>query len=49
MKKKKVLSPKKQLEKDLLFYLEYYKKVTPNLQADFDYLIQQIIEKLKEL
>ena len=46
---KKKLSPKKQLEKDLLFYLRFYKKVSPKMQSEFDYQIQQIIEKLKEL
>jgi hypothetical protein len=46
---KKKLSVKKQLERDLLFYLRYYKKVSIKMQAEFDYEIQQIIEKLKEL
>ncbi len=38
-----------ELERDLLFYLRCYKKVTLKMQAEFDYEIQQIIEKLKEL
>ncbi len=45
----KKLSVKKQLERDLLFYLRYYKKVSTKMQAEFDYEIQRIIEKLKEI
>jgi hypothetical protein len=33
----------------LLFYLRFYKKVDQKMQVEFDYHIQQIIEKLKEL
>ena len=46
---KKKLSPKKELERDLLFYLRYYKKVSPKMQIEFDYEIQRIIEKIKQL
>jgi hypothetical protein len=46
---KRKLSERKILEKDLLFYLRYYQKVAPRMQAEFDFQIQQIIERLKEL
>jgi hypothetical protein len=45
----KKLSERKILERDLLFYLRYYNKVTDRMQAQFDYEIQRIIEKLKQL
>jgi hypothetical protein len=46
---KRKLSERRMLEKDLLFYLRYYQKVAPGMQAEFDYQIKQIIERLKEL
>lgn len=46
---KRKLSERKILERDLLFYLRYYSKVTERMQVQFDYEIQRIIEKLKEL
>lgn len=40
---------KKAIRKRFAFYLRYYKKVNLRMQAEFDYEIQRIIEKLKEL
>lgn len=39
---------RRELEKDLLFYLRYYKKIAPDSRKKFDAVIQELIEKLKE-
>lgn len=42
-------SEKTRLKQDLLFYLEYYNKVSDRIKATFDREIQTIVERLKEL
>jgi hypothetical protein len=49
---KKTKKEKKELEKSLIFYLSYYKEVTSrskSMMNEFDFQIERIIEKLKEI
>lgn len=39
---------RRELEKDLLFYLRYYKKIAPDSRKKFDRIIEEIVEILKE-
>lgn len=48
-KPKRPPSEKTRLKQDLLFYLEYYNKVSDRAKATFDKEIQTIIERLKQL
>ncbi|GAB6007990.1 hypothetical protein [Dysgonomonas reticulitermitis] len=45
MKKKK----RKDFEKDLLFYLKYFKKFPPDSQDKFQREIDKLVELLKEM
>ncbi|MFP5040314.1 hypothetical protein [Parasediminibacterium sp. JCM 36343] len=45
----KEIITKKATRKRFAFLPEVLKKVPPKMQAEFNYQIQQIIEKLKEL
>ena len=45
MKKKK----RKEFEKDLLFYLRYFKKFPPETRQKFQQEIEKLIELLKEM
>lgn len=42
-------SRRKEFEKDLLFYLRYFKKFPPASQWKFQYEIDRLIELLKEM
>lgn len=46
---KRTPSEKAVLKSDLLFYLEYYNKVSDRMKEAFDKEIERIIERLKEL
>lgn len=39
---------RRELEKDLLFYLRYYKKIAPDSRKAFDRIIEELVEILKE-
>jgi hypothetical protein len=45
MKKKK----RKEFEKDLLFYLKYFKKIAPDSQDKFQREIDRLVELLKQM
>lgn len=45
----KISKKRKELEKDLIFYLRYIKKIAPDSREKFDLIIQKIVEKLKEM
>jgi len=45
----KISKERKELEKDLIFYLRYIKKIAPDSREKFDLIIQKIVEKLKEM
>jgi hypothetical protein len=40
---------REELEKDLIFYLRYYKKVAPDSRRVIDNEIKKLIETLKKL
>jgi hypothetical protein len=44
----KISKERKDLEKDLIFYLRYIKAISPNSREKFDLIIQEIVEKLKK-
>lgn len=44
----KINKKRRELEKDLLFYLRYYKKISPDFRKNFDKIIEDLIELLKE-
>lgn len=48
---KKVSEERKRVEKELLFYLRYYKELKSrgHYQSELDYEIERLIEKLKEM
>lgn len=45
----KITKERKQLEKDLIFYLRHLKKMPAESREKFEIEIQRIVEKLKEL
>ena len=45
----KITKERKELEKDLIFYLRHLKKMPIESRPKFEIIIQKIIEKLKEL
>lgn len=51
MNEKTVSKERKELERELLFYLRYYKelKSRERYQAELDYQIERLTEKLKEM
>jgi hypothetical protein len=44
----KISKERKDLEKDLIFYLRYIKAISPDSREKFDLIIQEIVEKLKK-
>ncbi|SMD46413.1 hypothetical protein SAMN00777080_5103 [Aquiflexum balticum DSM 16537] len=44
----KVTKKRRELEKDLLFYLRYYKKIAPDSRKTFNKIIEDLVELLKE-
>jgi hypothetical protein len=47
--KEKISKERRKAEKELLFYLRYFKKFAPDSRAKFDYEIDRLVEKLKEM
>jgi hypothetical protein len=45
----KISKERKDLEKDLIFYLRYIKAISPDSREKFDLIIQEIVEKLKKM
>jgi len=45
----KISKERKELEKDLIFYLRYIKNIAPDSREKFDLIIQILVEKLKEM
>lgn len=45
----KISKERKELEKDLIFYLRHFKKIAPDSREKFEIIIQIIIEKLKDI
>lgn len=43
-----VTKKRRELEKDLLFYLRHYKKIVPDSRRIFDKIIEDLVELLKE-
>ncbi len=44
----KISKKRGELEKDLMFYLRYYKKIAPDSRKKFDEVIEELVQKLKE-
>jgi hypothetical protein len=44
----KISKERKDLEKDLIFYLRYIKAISPDSREKFDLIIQEIVEKFKK-
>lgn len=51
MTMKKVSKERKRVEKELMFYLRYYKELESrgHYQSELDYEIERLIEKLKKM
>lgn len=51
MSEKAISKERKELERELLFYLRYYKelKSRERYQAELDYQIERLTEKLKQM
>lgn len=51
MTMKKVSKERKRVEKELMFYLRYYKELENrgHYQSELDYEIERLIEKLKKM
>ncbi len=51
MSEKPISKKRKKLEKELLFYLRYYKELKNrgHFQQELDYQIEQLMTKLKEM
>lgn len=51
MKEKTISKERKKLEKELLFYLRYYRELRNrgHYEAELDYQIQSLTQKLKEI
>ena len=47
--KKKKSKKRRQAEKDLLFYLEFWKHFAPDSRAKFQIEIDRLMEELKEM
>ena len=45
----KISKERKDLEKDLIFYLRYIKSISPESREKFDLIIKEIVEKLKKM
>jgi hypothetical protein len=45
----KISKERRELEKDLIFYLRYIKNIATDSRAKFEIIIQNIVEKLKEM
>lgn len=45
----KITKERRELEKDLIFYLRHLKKIAPDSREKIEFIIETIIEKLKKM
>jgi hypothetical protein len=45
----KISKERRALENDLIFYLRYFKIIAPDSRAKFEQIIQEIVDKLKDI